>query len=159
LILDGLYSFGLPYDTLTKSLFETNQVIYLDSLSKGWLHELVLGVAVVPEEDLEIYGNSFRNLHLSQANLFRARELLSCYRDFPVHLTEEIARRRRVLLQILGETGVRALPAALGYLVPIEASAAILFERHGLLTIPATVFGCRSAQWSIASALPSVESP
>lgn len=159
LILDGLYSFGLPHDVPTKGLLETGQVIYLDSLSKGWLHELVLGVAVVPEQDLEIYRNSFRDLHLSQANLFRARHLLSCYRDFPDQLTKEIARKRDALQQLLAETGLRALPATRGYLIPVEASAFILLERHGFLTIPVTVFGCRSDQWSIASALPSAESP
>ncbi len=37
LILDGVYSFGLPTDVFTQHLLETDQVIYLDSLSKGWL--------------------------------------------------------------------------------------------------------------------------
>ena len=50
--LDGVYSFGLPLDGSLTGLLATDQVVYLDSLSKGWLHEQVFGVAVVPEQDL-----------------------------------------------------------------------------------------------------------
>jgi len=154
LILDGVYSFGLALGTFTKRLLETGQVIYLDSLSKGWLHELVLGVAIVPESDLGTYGNSFRSLQLSQANLFRARGLLSGFHYFPIQITEEIERRRDTLLKLLNATGMRVLPATQGYLVAIEGSASVLLAEHRLLTMPSTVFGSRSLQWSVASALP-----
>ena len=39
LILDGVYGLGLPLDAVTERLIETDQVLFLDSLSKGWLHE------------------------------------------------------------------------------------------------------------------------
>jgi aspartate/methionine/tyrosine aminotransferase len=158
LILDGVYSFGLELGTLTKRLLETGQVIYLDSLSKGWLHELVLGVAIVPQSDLGAYGNSFRSLQLSQANLFRARGLLSDFHRFPIQLMEEIEGRRDTLLKILNGTGVRVPPAVQGYFLTIEGSASMLLKEHGLLTIPATVFGSGLLHWSVASALPPGDS-
>ncbi len=46
--LDGVYSFGLPLDGSLTGLLATDQVVYLDSLSKGWLHEQVFGVATSP---------------------------------------------------------------------------------------------------------------
>jgi aspartate/methionine/tyrosine aminotransferase len=159
LILDGVYSFGLSLDTLTNRLVETDQVIYLDSVSKGWLHELVLGVAIVPERDLDIYADAFRSLQLSQANLFRARELLSSFQHFPRQLTGEIETKRSTLLGLLNGTGRRVLPAVQGYFLAIEGSASLLLEEHRLLTVPATVFGSRLVQWSVASALPPVDSP
>jgi aspartate/methionine/tyrosine aminotransferase len=158
LILDGVYSFGLSSDKLTKRLVETDQVIYLDSLSKGWLHELVLGVAIVPERDLDVYADTFRSLQLSQANLFRARELLSGFQHFPRQLTDEIETKRHRLLERLNGTGRRVLPAVQGYFLAIEGSASLLVEEHRLLTMPATVFGSRLVQWSVASALPPVDS-
>jgi aspartate/methionine/tyrosine aminotransferase len=158
LILDGVYSFGLSLDTLVKRLLETGQVIYLDSLSKGWLHELVLGVAIVPESDLDTCGNSFRSLQLSQTNLFLSRGLLSNFYRFPIQLTEEIERRRDTLLKLLKGTGMRVLPAGQGYFVAIEGSASVLLKEYQLLTMPATVFGSRLLQWSVASALPPGDS-
>jgi aspartate/methionine/tyrosine aminotransferase len=158
LILDGVYSFGLELGTFTKRLLETGQVIYLDSLSKGWLHELVLGVAIVPQSDLDAYGNSFRSLRLSQANLFRARGLLCGFHRFPIQLTEEIEGRRDTLRELLNGAGVRVLPAVQGYFLMIEGSASVLLKEHRLLTIPATVFGSGSLHWSIASALPPGDS-
>jgi aspartate/methionine/tyrosine aminotransferase len=158
LILDGVYSFGLVLDTSIERLLETGQVIYLDSLSKGWLHELVMGVTIVPESDIDTYGDSFRSLQLSQANLFRARGLLSGFHHFPVQLTEEIEGRRDTLLKLLNETGIRVLPAMQGYFLVIEGSASVLFEEHRLLTMPATVFGSRLLRWSVASALPVEDS-
>ncbi len=47
---------GPPFKSYEASPGNTGQVIYLDSLSKGWLHELVLGVAIVPQSDLGAYS-------------------------------------------------------------------------------------------------------
>jgi DNA-binding transcriptional MocR family regulator len=157
LILDGVYSFGLSLDRLTNRLLETDQVIYLDSVSKGWLHELVLGAAIVPERDLDVYADNFRRLQLSQANLFRARQLLSGFQHFPGQLTDEIETKRHRLLELLRGTGMRVLPAGQGYFLAIEGSAPLLLEEHCLLTMPASVFGSRLVHWSVASALPPVD--
>jgi len=155
LILDGVYSFGLPMNALTRSLVETEQVIYLDSLSKGWLHELVLGVAIVPERDFGTYVDTFRDVRLPQEKLFFGRRLLSDFPGFPLQLSGEIDRRREALLNLVRGPGLRALPAEQGYLVAIESGVSKLLDEHRLLTVPATAFGSKSLQWSVASALPS----
>jgi aspartate/methionine/tyrosine aminotransferase len=153
LILDGVYSFGLPVDVLTERLLDTGQVIYLDSLSKGWVYEQQFGAAIVPEHDLETYAESFRNLRPSQSKLFLAQEMLFRFRNFPSAVVREIDIRRDALQRLVDRIGLRTLPIAHGYLLPIEASASRLLEEHGVLAIPATAFGSKLTQWSIASAL------
>jgi aspartate/methionine/tyrosine aminotransferase len=153
LILDGVYSFGLLMGALTERLLDTGQVIYLDSLSKGWVHEQQFGAAIVPEHDLETYAGGFRNLRPSQSKLFLAQEMLSRFRNFPSALVTEIDVRRDALLRLVDRIGLRTLPIAHGYLLPIAASASRLLEEHGILTVPATAFGSKLTQWSIASAL------
>jgi histidinol-phosphate/aromatic aminotransferase/cobyric acid decarboxylase-like protein len=153
LMLDGVYAFGEPVDAQLRQLLATDQVIYLDSLSKGWLHEKVLGVAAVPERDIDIYSEAFRNLCLSQPKLFVARGLLGKHDLFPAELTKEIQHRREALSKILAKLDVRTLPATRGYLLAIQKSASRLLAEHDLLTIPASAFGCRLHDWSIASAL------
>ena len=157
LIVDGVYSFGLPTDPLINRLLETGQVNYLDSLSKGWLHEMVLGVAIVPESDFGMYAGTFRGLTLCQQKLFCAGELLARFHHFPVQLTKEINRRRDVIWKLIETTGLKTLPATQGYLVPIHGGAPSLVAEHGLLTIPASVFGSSLLEWSVASALTAGE--
>ena len=58
-ILDGVYSFGEPIARGVLELIASDQVLYLDSLSKGWLHEQVFGAAVVPARDLAVLAPIF----------------------------------------------------------------------------------------------------
>jgi aspartate/methionine/tyrosine aminotransferase len=155
LILDGVYSFGLPIDAVVENLIETNQVIYLDSLSKGWLHERVLGAAFVPERLLADYADAFRNLTIPQSQLFRAKTLLSDFVTFPLHLKKEMDARRNMLTATFDKAGLRTLPASRGYFIGIEANAQHLLQHHNLLTIPLTVFGSEATEWSVASLLPT----
>jgi aspartate/methionine/tyrosine aminotransferase len=159
LILDGVYSFGLTIDGLTNRLIETDQVIFLDSLSKGWLHELTMGVATVPDSDFRAYANSFQSLRLPQEQFFRARAMLGRFRDFPNQLANEIDERRDALMKLLRQTGAPTLPTTQGYLIGIEGAASDLLEKCRLLTIPATVFGTKLRGWAIASALPEGNAP
>ena len=157
LILDGVYSFGLPMDAATRHLIATDQVIYLDSLSKGWLHERVFGVAIIPARDERTYAGRFRSERPNQSNLFLAQELLSQFRDFPSRLAAQIDDRRSALFESL--ISHRARPAERGYFVAVEASATELLGRHSLIAIPASVFGSSLRDWSIASALPRAIAP
>jgi DNA-binding transcriptional MocR family regulator len=160
LVLDGVYAFGQLLDAPILRLIATDQVFHLDSLSKGWLHELVFGVALVPERDRESLQGIFRALRPSQLQLFAARELMTRFRDFPARLANELAQRRATLAHRLAGTGVASRPAAHGYLVAIEADAAALLAAHRVLALPASVFGSARQDLSIASALPaSVPAP
>lgn len=159
LILDGVYSFGLPIDPSVRRLIETDQVLYLDSLSKGWLHELVFGVAVVPKQDRSRYAPVFQQLAPSQENRCRAAHLLSRHARFPSTLVEHIDALRTAMIRELQFAGVRVLPAAQGYLVGVHAGVTDLLRTQGVLALPAAVFGSDSRDWSIASALPAGDLP
>jgi aspartate/methionine/tyrosine aminotransferase len=159
LVLDGVYSFGLPVGAPTKRLLSTGQVLYLDSLSKGWLHEQILGVAIVPESDLGVYQDHFRDLKATQSKLATARKLMSTFAEFPNQLTMQIAKRRKALSAVAEATGLSSLPTDHGYLIAIEADAESLLREHSILAIPATAFGSSARGWSIASALQVGDSP
>jgi aspartate/methionine/tyrosine aminotransferase len=155
LVLDGVYAFGQRLDEPILRLLATDQVFYLDSLSKGWLHELVFGIAWVPEPDRMSLRDTFQALRPSQHQLFVARELMTLH-GFRDRLANDLAGRREALARRLREAGVVSRPAETGYLVAIEADAAELLESHRILALPASVFGSARGDWSVASALPAV---
>ena len=159
LILDGVYSFGRPLEPAIQQLLTTDQVLYLDSLSKGWLHARVFGTAIVPGRDLERYVESFRSDGPAQSKLHTARQLLSHFDDLPRRLRHELARLRTDLHTRLAQAGLRVRGAPGGYLLAIEGDADELLEGHGLLTIPVSAFGGTSQNVCIASALPPVSDP
>jgi aspartate/methionine/tyrosine aminotransferase len=157
IILDGVYGFGSPLDSVTRRLIATDQVVFLDSLSKGWLHEQVFGVAVIPQQDVAIYTEAFRRQVPSPSKLYLAHQLLAHFSGVPHRIADEIEARRRVLIERVAPTCRRTIPAARGYLLAIEAASNDLLAQHSLLTIPISVFGSRFGNWSIASALPAVD--
>jgi hypothetical protein len=115
---------------------------------------LVLGVTIVPQSDLDAYGNSFRSLQLSQANLFGARGLLCGFDRFPIQLMEEIEGRRDTLIKnLMGLACAFCLQCE--DTLTSEGRASVLLNEHDLLTIPATVFGSGLLHWSVASAPPA----
>jgi DNA-binding transcriptional MocR family regulator len=155
LVLDGVYSFGQPLAPAIHALVAGGQVIYLDSLSKGWLHERTFGIALVPPGDFDDYAAEFRSFVLTPLQLWQARELMGAYAQLPQRLLQDMAQRRSVLRERLAAAGLRMLPAEQGYFLPVAAGAAQLLQAQRLLGLPATVFGSRSPEWSIASVLPA----
>jgi aspartate/methionine/tyrosine aminotransferase len=148
LILDGVYSFDMKLSPAVRVLIETDQVLYLDSLAKSWLHEKVFGTAVVPAQDLAAWAPIFRAAAPAQASLFVARALL----EREVAVTAELERRRAKTLAILAERGITASAPPCGYFIPIELAAEVALASHRVLVIPFAVFGGTGA-WSFASAL------
>jgi aspartate/methionine/tyrosine aminotransferase len=148
LILDGVYSFDAMIAPDVIALIETDQVIYLDSLSKSWLHEKVFGTAVVPVQDAARWMPVFRAAAPTQAALFTARALL----EAPVAVEAALASRRTRTLTALATRGLTPAAPARGYFIPIEIDARVALERHDVLLIPFAVFG-GTAPWSFASAL------
>ena len=153
LILDGVYSLGGRLDDATQALIENDQVFYLDSLSKGWLHENVFGAAVVPERDISVYANAFRQLEIQQEHLHVANELLTRFSGFPEQLAHAIAVRRVTLHGQLRAAGIPFRSVSHGYLTVIEDSAERVLEKHDVLAIPVSVFGSPVLERCIASAL------
>lgn len=154
LILDGVYSFGCDLDDPTRTLLDTGRVLYLDSLSKGWLHEKVFGTAIVPEDDLGLYREAFTAQPPRQEQLALASDLLGAHADFPAKLAGALAGARATLLERLERAGLATGPLENGYFATVEKSAEEILERFGLLTIPVSVFGGQDSGRCLASALP-----
>lgn len=150
---------GVCLDAATLALLDTNQVLYLDSLSKGWLHENVFGAAIVPPKDQGIYECSFHEAIPRQVQLYVAQEMLSTQRDFPTELKAAIEHRRSELLRVSEQAGLPMRSANNGYFAIIEKSANEVLDKHGLLTIPVAAFGSTAAQFCLASGLPVAEAP
>jgi DNA-binding transcriptional MocR family regulator len=148
LIFDGVYSFDARLAPAVRALIETDQVIYLDSLSKSWLHEKVFGTAVVPAQDFAAWAPIFRAAAPAQTSLFVARTLL----EHAVPVAAELELRRTRTLAALAERGITAAAPSSGYLIPIELAAQVALAHHRVLVIPFAVFG-GSRPWSFASAL------
>ena len=148
LILDGVYRFDALLSASVRALIETDRVVYLDSLSKSWLHEKVFGAAVVPAQDFARWAPIFRAAGPGQAALFVARGLL----ERTVAVAAELAERRARTLKILDARGIHAAPVSSGYFIPIAMPADDVLARHHVLVIPHAVFGGTRA-WSFASAL------
>ncbi len=149
LILDGVYSFGEPIAPCVLELMATGQVVYLDSLSKGWLHEQVFGAAVVPARDVAMLAPVFRAAAPSQRALFVARTLLDTPRPA---IAATLATLRARVIDLLAARGISARAPSRGYLVPIRISAETALAEHDTVLIPLAVFGGHGA-WSFASAL------
>jgi hypothetical protein len=154
LILDGVYSFGCDLDDPTRTLLDTGQILYLDSLSKGWLHEKVFGAAIVPEDDLRLYRDAFRAQPPRHEELALAGELLGAHADFPAKLAQVLGAARATLVERLGRAGLAPGVLENGYFATVERSAEEVLERFGLLTIPVSVFGCPDDRRCLASGLP-----
>jgi aspartate/methionine/tyrosine aminotransferase len=152
LVLDGVYAFGQPLAPGVLALIETDQVIYLDSMSKGWLHEQVFGAAVVPARDFDRLSPIFHAAPPSQDKLATAAGLLAT--DTPARLDAALGALRTRTLATLAARGLVAPAPPRGYLIPLPCAAARALADHNVVAIPLAVFGgAADAEWSFASAL------
>ncbi len=153
MMLDAIYCMGLPYGRGTHQLLRTGQVFLLDSLSKGWLHEGVLGVVLVPSSDRPGYFGDFSALPADIERLRVAEALLRTQPAFPLHLGRALETKRAQAIHQLKARGVPLNPVDQGYFLPIQKSAEVLLDRHGVLALPVSVFGSKKPDWSVISAL------
>lgn len=161
LLLDAVYAFDTRWHRSTRALWDTKQTIVLHSLSKGWLRPKVFGVALTPEADADLLAPSFREDPPSQAQLHIARQLLNEHATLPEKVASILAERRGRMLaslpeSIRAELETRASGTA-GYLVAVQASHEQLRERHGVLSIPLTVFGSQREDICVLSSLGMVD--
>jgi len=154
LVLDGVYAFGRRLDRDTLELLDTGQVLYLDSLSKGWLHARVFGVAHLPARDFDHLGPLFRAAAPTQTDLHLAARLLHDHAEFPTALVAAIDARRRATIDLLRARGLAPFPVDSGYFVGVEGDAGELLRTHRIVLIPGSVFGEPQRPVALASALP-----
>lgn len=152
LLLDGVYSFGSSLaDYRLLELFDTDQVIYLDSLSKGWLHEWAMGVAILPEQDFYALAPCLMPpVEVGQPQV--AHALLTQCPTYPQKLGALIDAHRSATEANFSEWGVSST-AKRGYLLPVERNHLDLLVEQNVIALPTSVFGSRVPGWSIVSAL------
>jgi aspartate/methionine/tyrosine aminotransferase len=154
LLLDTVYAFDVRFHSTTLQLFSTGQTFLLHSLTKGWLQPRLFGVTLVPEADLRAFMPVFRNHLTPQANLARARDMLTDYPDMPGIVAHEIAAAQERLISALpARFPARAPVDAPSYLTPICGHWLELLKNANVLGIPATVFGSPRKDITILSNL------
>jgi histidinol-phosphate/aromatic aminotransferase/cobyric acid decarboxylase-like protein len=154
LLLDVVYTFDLRFHPTTLQLVATGQTILLHSLTKGWLHPRLFGIALVPESDAKALAPTFRAQPPPQPSLARARELLSCYPEMPVAVGTEIAASR-TRLRAAVPVGVCGPTSAdvTGYFTPVMGRWSDLLKEANVLGLPAPVFGSSREDITILSSL------
>lgn len=156
-LIDAVYTFGTSFEPSTLELIGTGQAILLHSLSKGWVHPNIAGVALVADADIEQLTPVFRRSPPPGENLRLAHALLTQAGDFPDALQAELAFAEERLCDVLAQRGV-AMPGAQGcpprYLFVLQTDWRELLDRHGVLALPASVFGSPLPWHSVVSSLP-----
>ena len=142
LIVDAVYNLDATFHPTTLRLLDTGQTILLHSLTKGWLHPRLFGIALVPDSDAHALKELFRLQPLSQSSLAQARILLAQHSDMPAKVSARIkeagARLRSKLPDLLSDTFGEDRT---GYFFPVQGRWSDLLHSRGVLGLPASVFG------------------
>lgn len=154
ILLDAVYTFDLRFHPSTIALMETGQTILLHSLTKGWLHPKLFGIALIPGSDAPALSPVFREQAPLQASLARARELMGTYAQMPAEVASALSEARDHLFDELPASLETLSPeAAPGYLFPVKAAWSELLEKANILGIPAETFGSVRKDITILSSL------
>jgi aspartate/methionine/tyrosine aminotransferase len=142
LILDTVYTFETRFHASTLQLLATGQTILLHSLTKGWLHPRLFGVALVPETDASVLSPIFRANSPKQENLIHAHELLTHHADMPAAIAGELAVAHDCLIAALPSflTDFSSADAP-AYLTSTSTHWMELLGEANVLGLPASVFG------------------
>ncbi|MDO9177115.1 MAG: aminotransferase class I/II-fold pyridoxal phosphate-dependent enzyme [Agitococcus sp.] len=156
LIIDAVYTLDTCFDTATLALYATGQVIVLHSLSKSWAHPLVMGVALMPENDVPTWSLHFKAQSPSPYNLTLAQALLTQAPLFPLELAATLAEAKARLLALCTERQVPLLDsppqlARYHFIVPLPWQH--LLASHGILGLPFSVFGGANMNLTIITSL------
>lgn len=154
LLLDTVYTFETRFHPTTLQLLATQQTILLHSLTKGWLHPRLFGVALVPDCDAAALAPAFRAQPPPQPHLSFARELMAAHAGLPAIVSRELDSARSRLLsgipQLLTSLAVVDAP---GYFTPVAGGWQEILDGSGILGLPASVFGSPRQNITILSSL------
>lgn len=154
LLLDAVYTFATRFHPTTLQLFATQQTILLHSLTKGWLHPRLFGVALVPARDAAALAPVFRAQPPPQPNLARARELIAGHAGLPATISRELdSAQRRFLARIPRHLTPLTAADAPGYFTPVAGHWKDILVGSNVLGLPATVFGSECEDITIFSSL------
>jgi histidinol-phosphate/aromatic aminotransferase/cobyric acid decarboxylase-like protein len=152
IILDTVYTFDARFHPTTLALLETQQTILLHSLTKGWLHPRLFGIALVPEQNAEALTPVFRANPPSQSSLARARVLMGQHAALPTTVGAVLNSARGGLISRL-ETKLPLLSRSEGYFFPVQGRWSELLDKVGVLGLPVSVFGSDREEMTILSSL------
>jgi len=159
LLLDTVYTFATEFHSSTLRLLETGQTILLHSLTKGWLHPKLFGIALVPNSDVATLMPCFRSNPPTQSSLAHARDLLAHHSEMPIAISNELLGARSRLLSAvptIPNSSVRP-DSAPGYFVIVPRSADEWLNKRNVLGIPPTVFGASRTDLTVLSSLRFLE--
>jgi hypothetical protein len=155
LILDGAYAFSGPRDQELDIQVRGTQTISIWSLSKPWLSRGVLGLASVPATMRDQLQSRVPSPQASQ--LARASALIDLAPTLPALLVERFAAAWLRLLPAIRSACPSWRPPETGYFSILPARFDELLSKHDLLAIPASVFGSKRKDLSVASCLYDIE--
>jgi aspartate/methionine/tyrosine aminotransferase len=142
LVVDCVYTFSERFTKAAETFLAGGQTVLLHSLAKGFLSPDVAGFAIGPAAILEESVHDIRD-----DSLATAVQILQDASDLPQRLAADFSRRWAAL------HGTIDLPApATGYFSVIPIAFNELLAR-GQLTVPGSVFGSRTGDWSAVTCL------
>lgn len=161
LVVDAVYTFDTRISPSIRVLMNTNQVLVLHSLSKGWAEPLAAGVTLVPAQDVEVLTPLFRALAVNPDKLAMAHALLEQDRMGPELLRRHLAQLQAKLATTLAGCmlpnaipGRAVNPGQYLFVLPLDWRS--LFQSHHVLALPLSVFGEATPGLSVVSSLPAV---
>jgi len=157
LILDAVYMFDFEASRpLIDSFLDQNgdQCIVLWSCSKSWLSPGLFGLAVAPPG---VAGTLRRRvLPPDRSNLGGMKLLLETRPDLSRMLQGAFAREWERLGPFISALDADWTPPTTGYVSVLHASFTQLLDEHGVLSVPASVFGSQHEDLSIVTCLYSL---
>lgn len=141
LVIDCVYMLSInEYEEIFKLFDDTQQVYLLFSLSKTWLIPNVIGFTFIPEHDLNVTKEIFKNLNINKKDLNLGYLALNKYKDRPELVKQVLRDQINIAANKIKEFGLINDFDNPGYLFYSNKSFDYWSEK-GFLTIPATVFG------------------
>lgn len=160
ILIDCVYDLGTPFHVSTRRLLATGRCVLLHSITKGWLWPQTFGVVLLGKHDDNLAA-AFRADPPTQEQLWLADQMLTEHADVPRQVIEELGDRAQRLFSQLPSGVLTAIPAAArtcpgNYYFPIEIPPAALQSEHGVLALPASVFGATTWTGSVLTSLADV---
>ncbi|MER5638507.1 aminotransferase class I/II-fold pyridoxal phosphate-dependent enzyme [Kitasatospora sp. NPDC002227] len=157
LLIDTVYDLAAPFAAGTRRLLATGRAVLLHSVTKGWLWPRTFGVVLLGPDQSDL-AEAFRAQPPTQDQLRLADRLLTDHADLPHRVAEELTTRADRLFDRLPAEVLGAIPTASrtspgNYFFPVDIPSETLRHEHGVLALPATVFGDTTWPGSVLTSL------
>jgi len=155
LFLDLVYAYHGSGHAGLDRLRSTGQCIEAWSISKTWIQRQVFGVAVVPEG-----LKSALAPHLAPPSAAALTQAVACFNaqpDLPSRQQERFDAQWLSLRETVRTAHSKWCAPARGYFSVLPISAADLLEKHGMLAVPASVFGTSDEDLSVITCLHDIK--